>query len=286
MTGRRPPRWQSLLPFPMLFFSGCTVLTAVDVDYPSCVAAPDGQSSETFTGGLQAATDRCWRIGSTPEGTKVFTADGDLVVRPLPSAVWSDRAEGPSLFQPMTADFLLVARAEAVSTESNLCLSGKRAAGLFLRRAEPLGWTTLLVSPDLAGVDAARCAAEDVEVEARVSVASHGFEVALATATDDVGRDAEAIVAICRLGSRVSFYYFTAPLTASGLPRWVELANHAVDAGPLDVGLTAIGDNGDPSRAANSEGHFPWAVLIDFSGSAVPDGCQGALAEFLPPETE
>ena len=265
-------RWGILIVFGGV---GCTALVDVDVTY--CV--PIGpRYAESFNLSRADLTDRCW--GEEPAEGPSYTDDGDLVIPAVRGQRWSPVLSSTMIFRRMTGDFVVVARAEATSTiVAGHCLHPEEGAGLVVRRGAPLAWATLLVSPDFApGVDPAVACGDTFKPPARVRTRSSGFGPTTEQEVDGVGVDAEALIAICRLGDQLAFYY----RSPGNVPEWIAFHQQASTTEPVDVGLTVSG-SGVAADDKGMEGHFPNVAFFDLSEVRVPDGCSGALATYVDP---
>ena len=275
--------YPAALPF-LLAQASCTSLSAVDVTYEPCVAVKATPYAEGFNGTYQDLLDRCWETDPAPAGTKVFTGDGDLIVRPVRGATWSATAQGTMLFRRMKGDFLVASRVEAASTvQSDHCVVEGEAAGLAVRKG-PLAWSTLLVRPYFDPTIPMAMACKDEAAHpptTRLSVATLGFGAAAPKDVSNVGLDAEAYVAMCRQGDQLAYYY-RAESKKLEERVWILFHRHIVATGPVDVGITTTAS---PVGGTDSgmEGHFPWVVFEDH-GDPVPDGCDGALERLVEPE--
>lgn len=273
--------------------AGCTSLADVGVTYEECVPVKGARYADEFTGTYQDLLDRCWRSDPAPEkGTAAFTADGDLVIRPVLGARWSPTTQAPILYRRMGGDFLVATRIEPVATlKGHHCLTHDEGAGLVVRRPEPqpFAWTTLLVAPYFAGVTKFDEACKDEKTHppsARVQTNSFGLDEPMPKSKDNVGTDGEAYVAMCRQGSQLAYYYKLAEPPPPNQPAWIQILREKIGDGPLDVGLTVTAA---PPRTLASddsgiEGHFAWAVFVDYSSVPAVDGCEGAFSELVTPE--
>ena len=266
--------------------AGCTSLADVRVTYEECVPVKGALYVEEFNGTYQDLLDRCWRSDPAPAGTRTFTADGDLVVRPVRGARWTAASQAPIVYRSMPGDFLVATRVEAASTfQSDHCLNHDEAAGLVVRRPKPFAWATMLVRPYFDASIPFEEACKDETAHppsARVQTDSAGLAELKTKSVDKVGADGEAYVAICRQGDQLAYYYkLAAPLPNE--PAWIAIARQQIGLGPLDVGLTV---SAAPlgNEDSGMEGHFAWAVIVDHSSAPAVDGCQGALSALVTPE--
>ena len=96
----------------------------------------------------------------------------------------------------------------------------------------------------------------------------------------NIGRDAEAYIALCRQGDQLGYYYRAE--TPVPNQTWLLIHRHTISTGNVDVGLTA---SGAPASGEDSgvEGHFNWVVFQDYSSAPAVDGCEGALKKFVVP---
>lgn len=311
------------LPFGLLLLPllGCHSVQDLDIQYQDCVEVAEKNYLEEFDGNSTRPLrdSHCWKTdneGVAPGGidSKIFIEDGDLIMRvddttPDPDAAspdldeWTSTDQAPMFFRRLTGDFLVVVRAEASSFNGDHCMEmGMNRAGLVLRQADDRSvWTTWTVTPFLGS--SAVCDDDDDETNnPTATVEVRSSNPAFATFTkDDQGADGEADLAICRLGSKVYYYYGRSlapedPTKNAWLPKTgsvpdagsvdagddagpdiTEPTSHAIGAGPLDVGLTAAGT----SPFFEVAGHFNWIV---FEQGVKGDGCAGALEEFTLPE--
>jgi hypothetical protein len=276
------PRWPVLLV--LLVGAGCTALADVKVTYRECVGMKGNTYVEKFNGTSQELADCGWKADPAPEGTRIFPGEGDLVVQASSGRHWSDRGQAALFFRQMRGDFLVITRAEAVST-SNLdhCFAHEEAAGLVVRRAD--AWATMLVRPyfDPRLDSAVACKDEATNPPtAEVQTRSQGFGSVEGKEKGGIGADGEAYIALCRRDDQLSYYFREQHPTVKE-QAWVHLHTHPINTRePLDVGLTTSTDGRDPGM----EGHFTWAAFYDYSTTPVADGCAGTLSNFELPEPE
>lgn len=295
MRRLRPMRLlESLLFVPLV---SCQALTDPGVDYVDCFPSDDGKLAETFDDAdNQPERDRCWKTDNLVTPARVHEFDSDLIIHPngTVGASWSESSQAPFFFQTLTGDFLVVARAEAVSTipKGDHCLAPSEATGLVVRRRVPFAWTALLVRPDLSEDELLlqeRCGDNPLtETFAKVTVETSGLEGGVTGEVQGVGADAEADIALCRADDQLYFYHQDAATRGQDPdePPNLKLAFSALEVGygPLDVGLSATAQAG---ARTSPEGHFDWIVLEDYaSGPRPSDGCLGALESFSYPEPE
>lgn len=285
--------WQLLTASFLMPMLGCQALVDPDLTYVECFGSPDGNDVETFeTPEQPVGAARCWRVDNTRKPAYVRVADGDLVIHPYSEvgARWSDEAQAPFFFRTLSGDFLLVARAEAVSTTpgTDHCLGATEAAGLVLRRREPLAWTTLLVRPDLEPMAPLELCGDEPATPpaARVLADSFGFDSHVAGDVNGVGEDGETYVALCRHDNELFYFYrdIAARRETPELDFKQGFSALDVGLGPVDVGLTATAEQGADTLP---EGHFNWLILQDYAAAPPADGCNGVFEHFAyPPEDE
>jgi hypothetical protein len=284
--------WQLLTASLLASTLGCQGLVDTDVAYVDCFRSPDGDDVETFeTDEEPLGAARCWHIDNTQKPAYVRAADHDLVIHPYAEvgAHWTDEAQAPFFFRTLSGDFLAIARAEAVSTTpgTDHCLGETEAAGLVLRRRQPLAWTTLLVRPELEPMAPLElCGDEPASPPAaRVLADSFGFDSHVEGVVNGVGDDGETYVALCRHDNELFYFYrdISARREAPALDFKPGFTALDVGLGPVDVGLTATAEQG---AGTLPEGHFNWLVLQDYADAPPPDGCNGAFERFAYPEEE
>jgi hypothetical protein len=260
--------------------------------YVDCFRSADDKDAETFDSDQELpGAQHCWRIDNTRKPASIRAADGDLVVHPYSEvgAAWGEDSQAPFFYRSVSGDFLLVTRAEAVSTVPGTehCLADGEAAGLALRRQVPFAWATLLVRPDLPpDAPPSLCGDEPAEPPpAAVDAVSFGFAASASGTVAGVGTDAEAYVALCRHDDQLYFLYRDSSegRASPALDFHESFGALDVGLGPLDVGVTATARQGAKTLP---EGHFNWLTLADFADRAPIDGCNGALEDFSYPEQE
>lgn len=290
---RRAPYAQCAAVVFLLATASCTSLASVDVTYRQCVPVDGITYTERFNGTLQELVDCDWKTDQAPDGTKIFLDSGDLVLRPPRGLRWSETTQGPMFFRQMRGDFLVVTRAEATSTiKGDHCLlNHDEGAGLVVRGAQPQlpAWATLLVRPYFDPAIPLEVACKDETIhppKARAQARTFGFAERKVNEKEvvDVGKDAEAYVALCRQNDMLAYYY-GAEGPDPKTPVWEPIYEHAITREPVDVGVTTFGApfGGD---GAGLEGHFTWVVYRDYSDKSVGDGCEGALRTLALPEQE
>jgi hypothetical protein len=295
-AGYARSRWGALLLlYPPVANLGCTSLASVDVTYRQCVPIDGIAYSERFDGTLQELADCDWKMDTSAEGSKLFLDNGDLVVRPARGLQWfasasaAQTTRGPLFFRQMPGDFLVITRAEATSTiKGDHCqLNHEEAAGLAVRRAQPFGWSTLLVRPYFDPSNPKEIACTDGTSQpptARAQARAYGFGPMNDKEVTNIGKDGEAYIAVCRQNDELAYYYGIQGPDPNA-PVWKSFAQQVITREPVDVGLTTSGAPFE-GEGAEMEGHFTWAVFRDYSKQPVADGCEGALAAFRLPEEE
>jgi hypothetical protein len=261
--------------------------------YVDCIPSADGNYVETFDRALPIAT-RCWQTENVEAPGYVHENDGDLIIHPSSDldSQWIASEQAAFVFHEVAGDFLAVARVEAVSGSAygDHCLNEGEAAGLVVRRREPLAWTNLLVRPDLTGemlIDPDFCGdSPDGGPLAQITTASFGFDAVETTPIAGRGADAEADIAVCRKDDQL--YYFVQKYAARAdatLPPNLEaaFAQLEIGFGRVDVGLTATAMS---LKDTQREGHFNWLVLRDYGETRMPEGCRHVLEAFDYPEEE
>jgi hypothetical protein len=273
---------------------GCQALAEPPIlDYVDCIPSADGSYVETFDRALPIAT-RCWQTENVEAPGYVDEYNGDLIIHPSSDidSQWAEGEQAAFVFHEVAGDFLAVARVEAVSGSAygDHCLNEGEAAGLVVRRREPLAWTNLLVRPDLAGemlTDPEFCGdSPNNEPLAQITTASFGFQALEMTAIAGRGADAEADIAVCRKDAQL--YYFVQKYAAradASIPPNLEAAfgQLEIGVGPVDVGLTATASS---LKDTQREGQFNWLFLRDYGEIRMPEGCRHVLEEFEYPEEE
>jgi hypothetical protein len=288
-------RGARILPF-VLATLGCQAVADPGVEYVDCLSEPSGRYVETFDRPLPSSA-RCWRTEHLESpGYLQESDDGDLFIHPSGDAgsQWLGQEQGSLFFHEVTGDFLAVARAEAVAglPIGDHCLNSNEAAGLAVRRREPLAWSLLLVRPDLDEdglMDPALCGDDPATPPAaQVTKSSYGFAVDATDIISGVGSDAEADIALCRKDA--TLFYFVqdaatrAAAEAAGRRPNLKEGFHSIEVGygPLDVGLTATAA---AVGGTLPEGHFNWLFLQDYLAKH-PESCASALENFAYPEDE
>ncbi len=274
---------------------GCQAVADPGVEYVDCLPDPSGHYVETFDQ-PRPSSARCWRTEHLGSPGYLQESDGDLIIHPSGDAgsQWLGREQGSLFFHEITGDFLAVARAEVVAglPIGDHCLNSNEAAGLVVRRREPLAWTLLLVRPDLSEdglMDPALCGDDPTTPPAaQVTRSSYGFDSDTTDIISGVGSDAEADIALCRKDTTL-FYFVQDAATRVAAAQAGKLTNlkegfHSVDVGygPLDVGLTATAA---AVGGTLPEGHFNWLFLQDYVAKH-PESCPSALENFEYPEDE
>jgi hypothetical protein len=273
---------------------GCqTLAEPPQFNYVDCLPNRDGKYLERFDGALPLAT-RCWRTENVEEPGYVHENDGDLIIHPSgkTDSQWFEMEQAGFVFHEVTGDFLAVARVETVSGTGmgDHCLNESEAAGLVVRRRDPLAWTNLLVLPDLTPEmlpDRAWCGDDPMkEPLARITTDSFGLGASAPNPIGGRGSDAEADIAVCRHDDRLSYFVqrYATREEAGTLPNiepaFMELV---IGLGPVDVGLTATAASEIDTQR---EGHFNWLFLHDYGEERLPEGCPHVLEGFLYPEEE
>jgi hypothetical protein len=270
---------------------GCQSLASPSIEYVDCLPNRDGVYEETFDRGEDpVGADRCWKTDGVMGGY-ITEKDEDLIIHPdgEVGASWSENEQAPFFFRSVAGDFFAITKAEATSASPGWdhCLDTSEAAGLVVRRPEPLAWVQLLVRPDLAEdelQDQTKCGDErPAPPFARVSLESHGFDSQRSDSVGGKGEDAEAYIALCRVDDQLFFFYQArVEIQDNGedLQRGFEALR--IGKGPVDVGLTATAA---PGKGTLPEGHFNWLVLQDSSEDS-GDICTLALETFKRPKPE
>lgn len=287
----------------MLFgVSGCQSLVDVDVTYKECVPIAETSYATEFRAGTTLADlqDRCWHVenqGPAPGGLseKIFVSDGDLVIRTVAPVDddfdrWSGTDRGPMVSRRLEGEFVVVARAEALrKSVASHCLDPTEAAGLAVGQVdEPNAWATWLIEPFLWENGPKKAVCEEDTDDSNNATATGRGRSSLTGAEDfridDIGADGEVDIAICRVGSELSYFYRSGSDPKS--PTWLQPkgGSHSFGNGPVEVGLTANGVDIDPldsDPGFHTEAHFNWVV---FREGSVADGCAGALESLTLPE--
>jgi hypothetical protein len=271
----------------------CRALVDPGVTYRECNR---DQVTEEFSGEttLKTLQEGCWQAANTADSpSDMFVDDDDLIIRVSEpasgsSAQWAGVEQGPMLYQHFEQDFLMVVRVEAVNKVSgDHCLTDGNRVGLVVRRSDPeLAWSTFLIGPFMPpNLDpAADCIdAAEVPLPTKGVVQSHndawGPElIAEGDNQGGIGLDGEVDLVMCRVDNVLVFFYRD-PMSETESPIWVQVGDHEVGSGAMDVGMTAAG----AASAFEVEGHFAWT---SFTGSIGADGCRGALEGITVPASE
>jgi len=278
---------------------------------PSCRAVVDSGITyseckqtdyvEPFQAGstLEQLLEKCWQTSdaTTDENNPsadILLEDDDLVIRSSSTEVgaasqWAGETQGPLAYQQFDADFVMATRVEVFDKiNADRCVPPGYRAGLALRLADVASgeWVTFLIEP-FQPTPALTC---DEQTETQLptlgKVMSNGLGGSMTTTgTDDAGigfDDAvEADIAICRIGSILTFYYRD-PESKETAPVWRKLdLDYSEISGPVEVGLTVAGEKKeDPGDSFRTGAHFQWALVSD---TILTDGCEQTLAAFVLP---
>lgn len=285
--------------------TGCRAVVDSGITYTECEQT---DYVEPFRRGsaLKGLLEKCWQftdanVDDGDPSADILLEDGDLVIRSSPAEIgevshWTGSAQGPLAFQTFEADFVMGVRVEVFDKiNADRCVPPGYRAGIALRLANgaPEAWATFMIEPFQTDPPI-QCDEESGEAQlpALGKVENNGLGGLSTTTrgTDDAGiglDDAvEADIAMCRIGSLLTFYYRD-PDSSEQEPVWRRVGGdfqYSEITGPVEVGLTVAGvKKEDPGESFRTAAHFQLALISD---TILTDGCEETLTAIEYPTVE